>query len=100
MHGEEFVAALADSRGREITARRPCSLNFGNPVADFSGLDFREPGVAEVMLVFCADCGGIVMHRRMNVLFAYEKNSEAMLIYGFPTCGVPFDQRLRPRGEA
>jgi len=100
MHAEAFIAALADSRGHELTSRRPCNFNHGNPVADFNAFDFREPGIAEVMLVFCADCGELVTHRRMNIFYSYEHTEDFIQICGYPTSAVPFDQRLRPRGES
>lgn len=100
MHAETLIAALADSRGRELTFRRPCDFNHGNPAAYFDGFDFLEAGVAEVMLVFCAGCGGLVMHRRLNVLYAFDCTPEHMTICGYPIHSVPFDQKLRARGQA
>jgi hypothetical protein len=100
MHAEDLTAALADSRGHELTRRQPCDFNHGNPIIYVDGFDFHRPGIAEVMLVFCAGCGGMVAHRRLNMLMVYEERGLDMMIHAYPICGVPFDQRLRPRGES
>lgn len=95
MH-EGLLAALGDASGREITKRLPCTIYHGNPGIEFGQADVLGEGVADVLLIFCADCGGLVRMHRMNAVFVFE--SDRVSRYG--TGGISFSSKPQPRGQA
>lgn len=83
-HGENCVCSLTTCSGKELTARVPCEVRFGRiRDANFETPDcVLSEGVAERLVAYCDDCGGIVAAHRLGYLFVLHERGPAVAVDG------------------
>lgn len=70
----KFLASLGSRGGAELTRRVPCQFSAnGEPRAHFTAEDLAQGDVAEVLLVWSACCGQLVLVRRMRKLVVTDR---------------------------
>jgi hypothetical protein len=89
---QQLTASFVTASYDEVTDRHPCQLVGGEPYVN--ALFQHVDGVAEILLVRCADCGQYVTERRLSKLLVFE--GRKMTILRLPM--VPMHDH--PRGEA